>query len=322
MELDLKNFRVKLSKNSFHYKFMKFILGKLMPDLYTLCPYFWLLIACFILSPIVVPIRLLVLGIEFLFELLDKYIFIPKWYKFMETVKLEDYYLGEDNKLKTPFCFKRPFEGDYCYFENYIRSKYNLSVEEYWLKVKESRELHQNNLNTKYKERLEEENKRKSIRIARKEKFINFFTIKKLNIASIIKWTKRTLSLIFTVCLIIGIYYLSKYLLSLKGHIDWNAVWSAIKYILFVISIALTVVGSIFGIVLLIIKLKDKCEEAGYTNKFLNSIGSFFKFIWNCLCFICNIITSPFVFCYKYFKATKDDYCPEIIWDDDTTDSK
>ena len=68
---------VTLSTKSWHYQLMKLVLGKATPtpeNMHNLCPYFWLLVFSLLTCIIVVPVRLLCRGLNFVANVIDKII--------------------------------------------------------------------------------------------------------------------------------------------------------------------------------------------------------------------------------------------------------
>lgn len=64
----------RLSKKSWHYKLLKFVLGEQWIPQYNFCPYFWLTMFAVCISPIVIPIKLVILTFLLFFEMGAKFI--------------------------------------------------------------------------------------------------------------------------------------------------------------------------------------------------------------------------------------------------------
>jgi hypothetical protein len=307
MKIDLENLTVILSKNSFHYRFMKFILGKMMPELNTLCPYFWLFWFCVIVSPVVMPIKLLWMGLSKSLEWIDDNFLVPAFDKWLESIEKDPARFANlwEEKNKAPFVFSsyKKMVLSRWNFEEYYMNKYNLNYLEYLNLIQKGEEEHRE----KRKAKLYAE-------IARKEKidkFINKLVPKisfKLKIAPIVKWTKRFIGFIFTVALAYLLYLVGSCAIELLAKITMEQLQIFAKNLFILLSLVACIVGIVVALVYLISK---------YMNNFTNTwVGISVKFVWSFIKFLWKIIKAPFGFCWDYFKATKNDYCPGINWED------
>ena len=71
---------VQISTRSWHYRLMKYVLGRHAPEPKTmrnLCPYFWLLIFTLMVSIVVIPLKLFFGLLNAIGNLLDKMLVIP-----------------------------------------------------------------------------------------------------------------------------------------------------------------------------------------------------------------------------------------------------
>lgn len=81
---------VKLSKKSWHYKLMKLTWGQNTPNLWSFCPYFWLTIFNFIILPITLVIR----GIQGFMNFLDRKLFIEPYERFIKEKSEDELFIG------------------------------------------------------------------------------------------------------------------------------------------------------------------------------------------------------------------------------------
>ena len=267
---------VKLNTKSWHYRFMKFVLGSIAPtpqNMHNLCPYFWLLIFSILVSPIVLPIKVffnffmwIIRGWE---NFLNKFMISPAAKTWEEKLtELDVYQIFYANKQIKKFY--RILHGD---DDNYINRDdfvYNWFKKTYNKEVFQKAKSGDKNWKTYTKDfqdwlekcrniELEILKERKKKQAEKKEIYEqkmskvrdnldNWFNKVRSNMRSwnnIIKWTKRIVGVLVTLALLTVTYFIVNFMgkgvLWLVEHWDWR-----IFLVILFIAVAAVVVISIF----------------------------------------------------------------------------
>lgn len=261
---------VKLSTKSWHYKFMKFVLGQLAPtpgNMHNLCPYFWLLIFSILVFWFVIPLKYIFKSIGWIFEgiieFTEKYMIIPACETYEEELSDLELYeiIYHGKKLKRVYASFNKVDNKY----NYERKEaaYELWKKKYGSSVfkKPANRNFYGEYTKKYEKWVEEQERAYQDLMVEKaeintssysyeEKLSDFrggvddwFTKVRDNIYSyknIIKWTKRISGAIVTGVLLLATYFavnfIGRGILWLVEHWDWKV------FLGLTIALAITVV--------------------------------------------------------------------------------
>lgn len=294
---------VKLRKNSWHYKLQGFTFGESQPELYSLCPYFWLTIFCVLILPITLIVKPIKYAIkksrerrlarerremeEFIKSMsVDSVIEAVKKKKKIGWIKLDRYEIWgmlirwQERNQAT--------DEEYDAFQQKLFKKLSDIDDE------------------KHRQKLAKERARVE---AKQKKFQNG-----VNVTKIVKRTKAAVGIIFSALLLFLIYKAVVFLINVEWQpIDWEKV-------LFTL-IAFTFVA-IFVLILIFLyktinNIEEYCREKDQLRWYSKTFFWLFKglfwvikwpFIW---------LFEIFSFIFGYFKSTKDNYCPGIIWEED-----
>lgn len=340
MKIDLDNLEVTLSKNSFHYKFMKFILGSIMPNLNTLCPYFWLFWFCVLISPVWGTLKLLSIGFYKgcvnTGEFIDNKFLKPRFENWVANLSDLQIY-----SLRNHYSDNRPlvFDSGYYYESRHeILNKFMAVQKITWAELEERSKKGEKIFWDNYKKEQEAREARskrfKNLgnRITnRTNNLINKIPVPKgtypkqstkpkedfkLPIALIVKWTKRVLGTLFTLLIGYGLYKLGLIVYTYSLTITKEMVMNTLQWVGIVILIILAVAILVTALIIGINYLQETRQKNRYQSRdnwFTRSI----EWIADGIIRVCTWIAAPFIFCYQYFVATKDDYCPGIVWEDE-----
>jgi hypothetical protein len=312
---------VKLKKNGWYNRLQKFTFGNSKPELYSLCPFFWLTIFCIVS----IPITLIIKSIKFCLNEIDKSIEknIDKW---LNSLTLEDagqLYVDETFAQK-PFIFKnisaysmwqkwldkQKGKGLGYHEFNELREK---AIDAYYAKraalnnLNEAEELKNEALKIKNRILLEAKEEKQRIRAQR---------IKMIWVP-IVLWTQRIFNLTFTLTLMaISALLINLIIMSYNPSVTLEF----LKYfgIFILISVCLILISYLTWLYIkwnrdnnrTPIILRPLVYIGPPLVNFFVAIGKGFR--WLGLGFI-NI----FGLFWEYFKANKNDYCPAINWDDE-----
>lgn len=305
---------VTLKRNGWYNKLQSFVLGDAKPELYSLCPFFWLTIFCIFAAPVALIIKGVGRLCKSFFKNFEE-ITESALNRFLDTLTFEDgAELDEDQTLnkKAPFILRKYSKWDLFYqWQSRMIEKYG---DDYYSKF-ESAKLN-------YRERiaqLSELNRMKRLVEAAnyekaqvKERERKAF-ISKLWIP-IVFWTQRVFNVLLTVLLMVLISFVINLLV-----IYFNL--GSTLYGLKVIAITLLVIGILVGIIYLIRAYILYLIENEIVPFWLKPIVTFFRFIgsntFKFFTYIGTGFSKFFGLFYEYFKANKNDYCPAINWDDE-----
>ncbi len=286
---------VKLSTKKWHYKLVKFILGRMAPtpqNMHNLCPYFWLLVFSILVTPVYGPLKLLVMGfgkgLDGLANLMDKYLIIPAADAWGDKLTDLDAWqiLSWDYEIKKIY---RTVYGDDDNFMNKEKFVYDWWRKEHKKKVfKNEKEgqtygdytkafddwyetcrVEANRITEEARAAKEAEQAKKQNYENKMRKFRNntdaFFENLRDKVQSwktIIRWTKRTLGLIVTLAGLVGLYFVVNFagrgVLWLIDSWDWHTAGVA--------GITLAGLGTLVGICWLLSLWMKYVEAKGALN--------------------------------------------------------
>lgn len=281
---------VTLKKNGWYNRLQSFVLGKSKPELYSLCPFFWLTIFCIFALPFAAIIK----SVIYVYDNIDSY--IKKQYKeqlntFLNSLTNEDAVRLSHNeriKRRIPLFLIATSRSDLYYTWLDLMHKngkwnlnnYNKAVDRYF-------DIRDERINKKKK------NKNSTIKL---DKFL----------MPIIKWTKITFNILFTLLLMIGISFLIN---AIVVYFNPIVTFNVLKIILISAVIILLLVGSGYLLYILFAYFLENLNISVNTKRF--------NYILKPFVFIKNIFISFFSLFIEYFKATKNNYCPAINWEEE-----
>lgn len=306
---------VKLSTKSWHYKLIKFILGGIAPtpeNMFNLCPYFWLLVFSLLVTPIVAPIKLILMGFvrmaDGLADLMDKLIILPSAERWEDGLTdLDVYQILQWDKELQKFYKLAYFKGEAFHKKekfayNWWRKTYKMPVFEedspekvYGTYTDEFSEWI-NECQKEYDRILDEMSERDAEKAKKKEEYEE--NLKKfrtgmdnlgdrikgavLSWKTLIKWTKRVVGLIVTGALLVATYFVVNYMgrgvLWLVDNWDWTI------FLIVILAIAGLATGAL--IMHLLKMWADYIESKGAMNVWYTKglyyliLGVFLPFKW------------------------------------------
>lgn len=345
---------VQLSKKAWHYRLQKFVFRSNMPNLFNLCPYFWLTIFSLLAFLPLLPFRFL----EWIMNFVADRLIIPNVERWVENINEEDFTLLYDFGSS---CIRKPW-GFSLVDRHYLLSLW-FKKHKIDLKTKKGAEKF-NKLLQKYRKiitereykRSLEESARYSRKIERRERITNgidnFFDViianafskffSKFDFTHIIKWTKRFVGLVITSVLLVALYFV----LSWTGRsilwlvVNWN--WHVFLIVLSVIAATVLLILLIGATGVWIEWMKEKYQvgrKIWYVEVlkyivffplvyvvYYPVVGIFYLFIWKII--IVRFIWGSLKLFWKgfvgflgifgeYFGASYTDYCPGIEWKED-----
>jgi hypothetical protein len=360
MENTIEKAGIQLSTNSWHYKLMKLVLGKLSPtpqNMYNFCPYFWLLVFSLLSCWFILPIKGIIKLFSFIIDKTEKFIMnsitIPaaqNWYDNLSDFKAYCIYIYND-KIKESYQNLLISNNEY-YYSKSIAIIYKWWETKYKNKAilnnKESNEFIEWRIKMKkeYNEILKQkEIEEKNRKDKNKE---NIYTIKN-NVDNIvnnitntvgswtflIKWTKRVIGLIITICGLISTYYivniLSKGTLWLVENWNWQIFFISLGSIVLVVLLMfiMHLLGAWFNLI------NEKGRKLWYINLIywplyiliywpLKIILYYISFKLILINLYKVIISGAILFWHsfmgilgifgKYGSANYSEYCPGIEW--------
>ena len=317
---------VKLSTKKWHYKLVKFILGGLAPtpqNMHNLCPYFWLLVASLLVTPVYGPLKLLAIGFAKILDatanMMDKFLIIPAADSWEEKLSDLDVWqiLSWDYEIKKVF---RSVYGDDHRYMNKERFSYDWYRKTYKKKVfvneveGQTYGKYTKGFETWFEtcrdeaERITEEARAAKKALQEKKEAYetrmrnfrynadSFFDNIKDRVSSwksIIKWTKRVVGLIVTGAFLVATYFIvnfaSRGVLWLVENWDWH--------VFLIAMIVLAAFGALVGLVALLQAFFKYMEAKGAMNlwyiKVLYYLTMivwwpckiiFYRFLWQLVC--------------------------------------
>ena len=340
---------VQLSTKSWHYQFMKFILGNISPtseNMFNLCPYFWLLIFSLIFCIPILIIRYILKFFGIIFSGLDWVVtktFVEptanSWY--IKLTDLDVYQIWSYNMQIQRF-YKIMYGKDYndldknsfvikWWEKKYKEKVYNENIKGNGLYTEvfkkwmyENRDEYKN---LEHKPPTHVENKMDLIRLDIKAWFYNlgnWIT----SWRTLIKWTKRIVGLIITGAGLFATYFIVNFLgrgiLYLVEHWEWHTFWCAAVGL---VAIALAIF-ILFFLAIWFEYIKEKGLKLWYARVVYWVIYMPFKFviyyaIWKFLIITLIVGSAKLIWngflgflgiFGEYFGASYTDYCPGIKW--------
>lgn len=296
---------VKLKKNSWHYKLQGFTFGENQPELHSLCPYFWLTIFCVL----ILPITLIVKPIKYIAKKTKERRLErerQEMEEFLKNMSVDSVLEAVKKKKKVGWIKLDRYE-----IWNMLRrwqEKYNATEEEcVAFHQKLAKKLCDID-NEKDRQRRVKELAKIAKAEAKQERS------HKVNVARIVKRTKLAVGILISVLLAFLIY---KGIVALI-NIEWQPInWEKVLFTLIaigVVAIFILVVISFVKIITNIEKYYDDRDDLKWYSKpiFYLFKGLFWVIKWPLI-----LIFEIFKFIFGYFKSTKDNYCPGIIWEED-----
>lgn len=302
---------VKLSKNQWHYKLIKFVFGNSLPDptsLKNLCPYFWIMVAAMILVIPVLPFKLCFYIANLIGVGVDKFLQwdYDRWLKSISAEEATSLYNGctwelKETKLaKGRYTFEKMIDWlesrghkdvtrDNCYeiFKENYASSFEVSKQKSAIKRKEEAEATKRYYAKKQK-RKERDAKVKAFFKKFEVTLKPFKAVSKLkvdfnNYNSIIKATKRFVGLVIT--LIVGFIVLMICQVFTVAVIALVQIWNT-EFVLGVLKIiSLILLGGAIGtaIILPIIHLVSKARDKWIQEKRVPLYAKPFVFLGTCI---------------------------------------
>jgi len=242
--MEEKHTVVTISTKSWHYRFMKFMMGSSAPtpqNMFNLCPYFWLLVLMIIIAPVYAPLKLIYLSLSYIknkfYNFIIKRFFEPNAISWENNLTdeqafqiYENIYSSNNKDISLSYYRVHHRENKSLYkirkklLASWFRKKYNADFENFksgtitkefydWLNKKY--EKHSNDIKNKY-------DKKEKLAKLKKDKYENSLVFKIVNKikklansikwsiewGTLIKWSKRLVGLIITISLLIVTYFL------------------------------------------------------------------------------------------------------------------
>jgi hypothetical protein len=305
---------VTLKKNGWYNKLQSFVLGNAKPELYSLCPFFWLTIFCIFAVPFAVIIK----GIGFLTKKILTDLEMKVEYvlnKYLSDLSLEDAValeVGDKINKKKPFMLRK-YSSYSLYMEwrdkmlaehgDDFRFKYNEARSRYKQRMNEISKERENKRNAEFEKELKDAEKRQN----RSRKLKNIWI-------PIVVWTQRVFNFILTLFLMTLITLFINFIVK---HFNPSATLEGLK----ILGIIILVLGTVIGLVFLIRAYVLYLIENEIVPFWLKPFIVFFKYVGvktiTFFKWIGNGFSKFFGLFWEYFKANKNDYCPAINWDDE-----
>lgn len=328
---------VSLDANSWHYKLQGFVLGSERPDLYSLCPYFWLTVLCIVLLPIMIPVR----GFEGIGKLYHRIVHLPKLNKAAEKLTKKDAAKLWRHEYSVP---KIPGMSKY-EVRNRIKSLYLKRMgikyyadsdeipeyisDDYWFFegenfAKDYKTL-QEELKALYREIdeacREAERKAYQRKLARQEKMDRMVqpiqnAFEKITLMKVTIWFQRIMTILITCGLAFGVGAGLMFLFHAGSSCDWANILFHIELTLGFFSVVAIIAATVYEIRerIEIRRENRSCESKKKDSK----LKLFFFPVWTVIrtigIAIGKVLFSPFKLFWMYFKSTKNNYCPGINW--------
>lgn len=292
---------VNLKSTGWYNKLQEWTLGEMKPELFSLCPYFWLTIFCIL----IIPFTLIVKSVKYVY----KKIKTKMINSYINSLDLMDIYFMKnlyEFKTKPMFSFGKNYYDYYdIWYDKMLAS--GKTKDEITAIVDAMREEY----NKLYKQEQERTNKEteKSLEYrakqqARKEKL-------KLWWVPVVKWTRRLVNFAITIIIMFFVtFIINGILINFNSSVFLQSLWDAIIISSIIVGLVL-IVYLIYKIVVWAIEN----DKFAFITNMLIPVGQFFKYIG-------VNIGSIFKIFIEYFKANKNDYCPAINWDVDNSEKE
>jgi len=342
----------KISTKSWHFRLMKLVLGSAAPtpsNMHNLCPYFWLVIASILISPIVLPFKLLFKLGDYLnnklTQFFDKFVFEPAATSWEESLTDTDVFLIHELQKKINRSYKRLNS----YYDDGLRSTRRDFAQRWWLKNRNNGEFDLRKWSDWQRECRTTLHDAGHTSFTPKQpskfsKWLDRFGQKVLTLfdnigdslkswTNIIKWTKRFVGLLITVAGLFVTYYVVNFggrgVLWIVEIWNWMYVAGGAGFIVFL--------GFVWGLVYLIKMWIDLISEKGtklwyvkityYPLKYIIFIPIyfiFFQFLWKFVILnmiyltvsVAKLVWSGILgflgIFGEYFGASYTDMCPGI----------
>jgi len=300
---------VNLKSNGWYNRLQAWTLGDAKPDLFSLCPFFWLTIFCMIVS----PITLFTKGIVIVVKTIDRQMEsrLDKWINSLSANEAVNLYNGD---YKRPFGTRKigrwdAFEKWKIYMESTGLSKEEVDVKfqfafNAWNKKSEARQALWKIERIKNDEILEQKYIKDAARTKRRK---NAWI-------PIVKWTQLFVNLAVTLAIMSVTALLINIIIA-------NFSWTATLDGLIVFGIAAGIILLLFLLIYLIVMYVNWCRDNDRTPLFLKALlyvgTQIGKFLTWSKSGIGKGFANIFGLFWTYFKARKNYYCPAINWDVD-----
>jgi len=335
--------RVKLSRNGFHWKVQKFVLGKFARYDATFCSYWWKEIFCIIVLPVVAPVKLLItiivfLGgrvllpilegvgmfLEALLNVIDKWVCRPTDNYFVTHMPNETVYnswKSSKDHLKGRYVEDTHGRG------NDKFQKWKKTHPRVWKKELEGIvkvvERQRKEAEDRYLAELPIREAREKKMAARQKKLEKFIIITAKVIITPIVAIVITAVVLAVVAFIAWLLWRAYVVLG--WH--WDAVVQFITNALYMTGMGIMMAIPTGVVLFLLVKLVMKCQLT-IPMGWLKPVGRFFGWIFGKLevivmpCFralgtIGYAISSGFSFFGEFLWAVKENHCPMIEWHDE-----
>lgn len=293
---------VKLSKKSWHYKLQSFTFGINQPELYSLCPYFWLTIFCMLISPITIivkPIKYLVKKSKERRLAREE----KELQEFISNLSVDSIVEAVKKKKKIGW-----MEFGYCNVWDVLRRwqhKYNATEDEcYAFHEKINNKLYDIENELKIK-KMAKENAKIEAKLKRNQK---------VNVTNIVKYTKLFVGMLVSTLLTFLIY---KGIVALIS-IEWQPInWEKVLVFFMTLLVIIIFVSIIFFLVGFIKSIEKYIEGRDDIKWYYKPALWIFKCVFWIIKWPFIAIIEVFKFIFGYFKSTKDNYCPGIIWEEE-----
>jgi len=314
------NLEIKLSRNSWHYKLQGYVLKRNRPNLFSFCPYFWLTIFCVLVVPFVFLKRTLYKGCDLLndhvFEPFQDKVIVPfqervidRWLDKLEAADVGAVYYHEKKMPSTKlnrwdvirkWMIKKgvwkPEDGEDAFYE-----KLSVYQDEYYKRQEECAKKKRELYTKQYKR---EEARREQVREM------------KFKLMTVITWTKRVLFILLSLVGFWLIYQLVRGIIYLCQTVKLAAVISILK----TLGIAIMFVGAVFVVGFIVVKFLVPWMKT-WSNSRCDSGKSWFsmgcEWIGNRIMSVFKWLGNGIDILITYFKATKENYCPGIVWEEE-----
>ena len=299
--MDEKMKLITLNEHKWHFMFMKLVLGKKICDpkmLRNFCLYFWLFVASVLVSPIILPIKLIRFFVISTFEFLEKRE-EKNTKRWLESLKAEDAmnfnYDGYNFGLKIPKYAKKKYDMYdmermwakkngiditlpnykeelqklYAFYEEKRKKLYEKALEKEMLEAEAYRK--------RYAKHIERNNKRRERREKRQEKIDEMFEkidsvfsgVKKSfsfsTPAEIVRATKKVIGLLITLIIMAVAYCIIQMFVGFGFFIYYY--WTETLEVLMIIGTAIVLVAAIMGLIFSLGRLGNILDKMNREHK-------------------------------------------------------
>ena len=286
---------VKFKKDAWHRQFQQWAWGENTPNFFSLCPYFWFTIftgAFTFLIPIIPLVHLLMYIAKNIDTAIENT--IDKWIEGLEE-EIGLAARGYSRSLNQPLRFFKKLDF--------------WDITDRWRSIMRKKGLSQEQIEELYDKYVASEKvilqiekikeKQEVNTLKEKEKDLVFFNIAKF-LTPIVLWTKRIVYLVMT---LIMMGFTTIFINFLVVHLVFSA------NLVIGLGIIIGMLGVLFLIILGLVKFAE-----WYTYTY--SHDGTYPFIFKPFVLVGKGAKAFFMFFIDYFKSTKNDYCPGIIWED------